>query len=232
MINSNPETVSTDFDISDKLYFEPLALEDVLEIVRWERPLGVVVQLGGQTPLQLTKPLEAAGVRILGTAPDAIDVAEDRERFEALARRLGITQPPNGIARSVAEAVAVAQRIGYPVLVRPSYVLGGRAMEIVYDDGSLRDYFERAARVAPEHPVLIDRFLEDAFEADVDAIADGRRSVIGGGMQHIEDAGVHSGDSACVLPPYLIGDRQVAGKRRYTKGVAQGPGGGGVVKRP
>ena len=229
MINCNPETVSTDFDISDKLYFEPLTLEDVLEIVRWERPFGVVVQLGGQTPLQLTKPLEAAGVRILGTAPDAIDVAEDRERFEALARRLGITQPPNGIARSVAEAVAVAERIGYPVLVRPSYVLGGRAMEIVYDDGSLRDYFERAARVAPEHPVLIDRFLEDAFEADVDAIADGRRSVIGGVMQHIEDAGVHSGDSACVLPPYLIGDRQVAEMRRYTKAFAEALGVVGLI---
>src|SRR2546427_314844 len=229
MINCNPETVSTDFDISDKLYFEPLTLEDVLEIVRWERPFGVVVQLGGQTPLQLTKPLEAAGVRILGTAPDAIDVAEDRERFEALARRLGVTQPANGTARSVAEAVAVARRIGYPVLVRPSYVLGGRAMEIVYDDGSLRDYFERAARVAPEHPVLIDRFLEDAFEADVDAIADGRRSVIGGVMQHIEDAGVHSGDSACVLPPYLIGDRQVEEMRRHTKAFAEALGVVGLI---
>src|SRR2546422_38621 len=229
MINSNPETASTDFDISDKLYFEPLTFEDVVEITRWERPKGVVVQLGGQTPLQLAKPLEAAGVPVLGTAPDAIDVAEDRERFEALARRLGITQPPNGIARSVAEAVAVARRIGYPVLVRPSYLLGGRAMEIVYDDGSLRDYFERAARVAPEHPVLIDRFLEDAFEADVDAIADGRRSVIGGVMQHIEDAGVHSGDSACVLPPYLIGDRQVEGMRRHTKAFAEALGVVGLI---
>src|SRR3989442_1600193 len=229
MINCNPETVSTDFDISDKLYFEPLTLEDVLEIVRWERPLGVVVQLGGQTPLQLAKPLEAAGIRILGTAPDAIDVAEDRERFEALARRLGITQPPNGIARSVAEAVAVARRIGCPVLVRPSYVLGGRAMEIVYDDAWLRAYFERAARVAPEHPVLIDRFLEDAFEGDVDAIADGRRVVIGGVMQHIEDAGVHSGDSACVLPPYLIGDRQVDEMRRHTKAFAEALGVIGLI---
>src|SRR6267142_2477259 len=172
MINSNPETVSTDFDISDKLYFEPLTLEDVLEIVRWERPKGVVDQLGGQTPLRLTKPLEAAGVPILGTPPDSIDIAEDRERFEALGRRLGVTQPENGLARSVDEAVAVAVRIGYPVLVRPSYVLGGRAMEIVYDLGSLRDFFEKAARVAPEHPVLIDRFLEDAFEGDVDAIAE------------------------------------------------------------
>ena len=224
MINSNPETVSTDFDISDKLYFEPLTFEDVLEITRWEKPKGVVVQFGGQTPLQLTKPLEAAGVPVLGTPPDAIDIAEDRERFEELADKLGVTQPPNGIARSVEEAVGVAQRIGYPVLVRPSYVLGGRAMEIVYDDDSLRDYFVKAARVAPEHPVLIDRFLEDAFEADVDAIADGTRCVIGGVMQHIEDAGVHSGDSACVLPPYLIGDRQVDEMRRSTKAFAKALG--------
>ncbi len=224
MINSNPETVSTDFDISDKLYFEPLTLEDVLEIVRWERPTGVVVQLGGQTPLRLTKPLEAEGVPILGTSPDAIDIAEDRERFEGLVRRLGVTQPANGTARSVDEAVKVAERIGYPVLIRPSYVLGGRAMEIVYDQGSLRDFFERAARVAPEHPVLIDRFLEDAFEGDVDAIADGRRCVVGGVMQHIENAGVHSGDSACVLPPYLIGDRQVEEMRRHTMAFAEALG--------
>ena len=224
MINSNPETVSTDFDISDKLYFEPLTFEDVIEIVQWERPKGVVVQLGGQTPLQLTRRLEAAGVPILGTTPDAIDTAEDRERFAALARRLGVTQPENGLARSVDEAVAVAVRIGYPVLVRPSYVLGGRAMEIVYDEGTLRDYFLRAARVAPEHPVLIDRFLEDAFEADVDAIADGHRCVVAGVMQHIEDAGVHSGDSACVLPPYLIGDRQVEEMRRHAQSFAQALG--------
>jgi len=229
MINSNPETVSTDFDISDKLYFEPLTLEDVLEIVRWERPKGVVVQLGGQTPLRLTKPLEAAGVPILGTPPDSIDIAEDRGRFEALADRLGVTQPANGTARSVEEAVKVAERIGFPVLVRPSYVLGGRAMEIVYDEGSLRDYFEKAARVAPEHPVLIDRFLEDAFEGDVDALADGSRCVIGGVMQHIEDAGVHSGDSACVLPPYLIGDRQVDEMRRYTKAFAEALGVVGLI---
>jgi carbamoyl-phosphate synthase large subunit len=229
MINSNPETVSTDFDISDKLYFEPLTFEDVLEIARWERPKGVVVQLGGQTPLQLTKPLEAAGIPILGTSPDAIDIAEDRERFEALADKLGVAQPPNGIARSVEEAVAVAQRIGYPVLVRPSYVLGGRAMEIVYDDGSLREYFVKAARVAPDHPVLIDHFLEDAFEADVDAIADGTRCVIGGVMQHIEDAGVHSGDSACVLPPYLIGDRQVEEMRRHTQAFAKALGVVGLI---
>ncbi|HXQ27634.1 MAG TPA: carbamoyl-phosphate synthase large subunit [Gemmatimonadales bacterium] len=224
MINSNPETVSTDFDISDKLYFEPLTLEDVLEIVRLERPRGVVVQLGGQTPLRLTKPLEAAGIPILGTSPDAIDVAEDRGRFEALARELGINQPASGTARSVEEAVAVAERIGFPVLIRPSYVLGGRAMEIVYDPGSLREFFVKAARVAPEHPVLIDRFLEDAFEGDVDAIADGTRCVVGGVMQHIENAGIHSGDSACVLPPYLIGDRQVEEMRRHTQALARALG--------
>jgi carbamoyl-phosphate synthase large subunit len=229
MINSNPETVSTDFDISDKLYFEPLTFEDVIEIIHLEQPRGVVVQLGGQTPLRLTTALAAAGVKILGTSPDAIDMAEDRQRFEQLARRLGINQPPNGSARSVAEAVAVAERIGFPVLIRPSYVLGGRAMEIVYDVASLREFFERAARVAPEHPVLIDRFLEDAFEADVDAIADGQRCVVGGVMQHIEDAGIHSGDSACVLPPYLIGDRQVEELRRYTKAFAAALGVVGLI---
>jgi carbamoyl-phosphate synthase large subunit len=221
MVNSNPETVSTDFDISDALYFEPLTLEDVLEIVALERPLGVVVQLGGQTPLRLARALEREGVPILGTSPDAIDAAEDRGRFEALTRELGVAQPASGIAHSVEEAVAVAGRVGYPVLVRPSYVLGGRAMEIVYDDPSLRSYFARAARVAPEHPVLIDSFLEDAFEADVDAIADGTRCVIGGVMQHIEDAGIHSGDSACVLPPYLITESQVEEMRRHTRAFAE-----------
>ena len=229
MINSNPETVSTDFDISDKLYFEPLTFEDVIEIVRWERPKGVVVQLGGQTPLRLTAALAEAGVPILGTSPDAIDIAEDRGRFEQLVTRLGVTQPANGTARSVDEAVRVAERIGYPVLIRPSYVLGGRAMEIVYDAGTLREFFELAARVAPEYPVLCDRFLEDAFEADVDAIADGHRCVIGGVMQHIEDAGVHSGDSACVLPPYLIGDRQVEEMRRHTKAFAEALGVIGLI---
>jgi carbamoyl-phosphate synthase large subunit len=221
MVNSNPETVSTDFDISDALYFEPLTLEDVLEVVAVERPLGVIVQLGGQTPLRLARGLERAGVRILGTSPEAIDLAEDRGRFEALTRGLGVAQPPSGVATSVDEAVAVAERVGYPVLVRPSYVLGGRAMEIVYDPQSLRGYFARAVRVAPEHPVLIDHFLEDAFEADVDAIADGTRCVIGGVMQHIEDAGVHSGDSACVLPPYLLTDAQVEEMRQHTRAFAQ-----------
>ncbi|HEV2084129.1 MAG TPA: carbamoyl-phosphate synthase large subunit [Gemmatimonadales bacterium] len=221
MVNSNPETVSTDFDISDALYFEPLTLEDVLEVVAVEQPIGVVVQLGGQTPLRLARALEREGVAILGTSPEAIDLAEDRGRFEAITRELGVAQPPSGIAHSVDEAVAVAARVGYPVLVRPSYVLGGRAMEIVYDDASLRNYFARAVRVAPEHPVLIDSFLEDAFEADVDAIADGTRCVIGGVMQHIEDAGIHSGDSACVLPPYLITEAQVDEMRRHTRAFAE-----------
>jgi carbamoyl-phosphate synthase large subunit len=221
MVNSNPETVSTDFDISDALYFEPLTLEDVLEIVHVEQPIGVVVQLGGQTPLRLARGLEREGVRILGTSPEAIDLAEDRGRFEAITRELGVAQPPSGVAFSVDEAVGVAARVGYPVLVRPSYVLGGRAMEIVYDDASLRSYFARAARVAPEHPVLIDSFLEDAFEADVDAISDGTRCVIGGVMQHIEDAGIHSGDSACVLPPYLITEAQVDEMRRHTRAFAE-----------
>src|SRR5688572_11325071 len=229
MINSNPETVSTDFDISDKLYFEPLTLEDVLEIVQREKPVGVIVQLGGQTPLKLTRGLEAAGVRILGTSPDAIDTAEDRRRFDAIARKLGVMQPPNGTATSVSEAIGVAERIGYPVLVRPSYVLGGRAMEIVYDPPSLEDYFERAARVSEDRPVLIDRFLEDAFEADVDAISDGDDVVIGGIMQHIEDAGIHSGDSACVLPPYLISEKDMNVMREHTVAFAKALGVVGLI---
>jgi len=221
MINSNPETVSTDFDTSDKLYFEPLTLEDVLEVVEREQPLGVIVQLGGQTPLKLTRGLEAAGVRILGTSPDSIDAAEDRRRFEAIAREVGLTQPPNGTATSVREALDAAERIGYPVLVRPSYVLGGRAMQIVYDAASLEEYFVTAVRVSEERPVLIDRFLEDAFEVDVDALSDGTQVVIGGIMQHIEDAGIHSGDSACVLPPYLIGEQDMATMREQTAAMAR-----------
>jgi carbamoyl-phosphate synthase large subunit len=220
MVNSNPETVSTDYDTSDTLYFEPLTLEDVLEIAELEKPIGVVVQLGGQTPLKLARGLEQAGVPILGTSPDAIDLAEDRKRFEALARELGVAQPPSGAAQSLDDAIRVADRIGYPILVRPSYVLGGRGMRIVYDRQSLTDYFESAVRVAPGHPVLIDSFLEDAFEADVDAIADGTQCIIGGVMQHIEDAGIHSGDSACVLPPYLITDDQVEQMRRFTREFA------------
>jgi carbamoyl-phosphate synthase large subunit len=229
MVNSNPETVSTDFDVSDALYFEPLTLEDVLEIVQLERPAGVVVQLGGQTPLRLARALEREGVPVLGTTPEAIDTAEDRGRFEALARELRVTQPASGTAFSVEDAVAVARRIGYPVLVRPSYVLGGRAMEIVYDEASLRSYFDRAVPVAPEHAVLIDQFLEDAFEADVDAIADGTRCVIGGVMQHIEDAGIHSGDSACVLPPYLITEQQVEQMRQHTRAFAERLGVVGLI---
>jgi carbamoyl-phosphate synthase large subunit len=229
MINSNPETVSTDFDTSDKLYFEPLTLEDVLEIVQREEPQGVIVQLGGQTPLKLTRDLEAAGVRILGTSPDAIDIAEDRRRFEKIARELGLEQPANGTAVSVEEALAAAERIGYPVLVRPSYVLGGRAMQIVYDAPSLQEYFATAARVSEERPVLIDRFLEDAFECDVDAISDGARVVIGGIMQHIEDAGIHSGDSACVLPPYLIGERDMQTMREQTVALASALGVVGLI---
>jgi carbamoyl-phosphate synthase large subunit len=220
MVNSNPETVSTDFDVSDKLYFEPLTLEDVLEIVRLEDPLGVVVQLGGQTPLKLAQPLERLGVKVLGTSVEAIDRAEDRERFEALARGLGARQPPNGLAVSVDQAAEIAARVGYPVLLRPSYVLGGRGMEIVYDEPSLRDYFQRAVAVSHERPVLIDRFLEDAFEADVDALSDGETVVIGGVMQHIEEAGVHSGDSACVLPPYMLRDDQIEEMRELTRRFA------------
>ncbi|CAA9308431.1 MAG: Carbamoyl-phosphate synthase large chain [uncultured Gemmatimonadaceae bacterium] len=229
MINSNPETVSTDFDTSDKLYFEPLTLEHVLEVVEREQPVGVIVQLGGQTPLKLTHGLAAAGVRILGTSPDAIDVAEDRRRFDAIARELGIRQPENGTATSVDEAIASAARIGYPVLVRPSYVLGGRAMQIVYDDAELRDYFVTAARVSEARPVLIDRFLEDAYEADVDAVCDGTRVVIGGVMQHIEEAGIHSGDSACVLPPYLITAEAAATMREHTAALAMALGVVGLI---
>ncbi|MEO7082797.1 MAG: carbamoyl-phosphate synthase large subunit [Gemmatimonadaceae bacterium] len=229
MINSNPETVSTDFDTSDKLYFEPLTLEDVLEIVDREQPIGVIVQLGGQTPLKLTRPLEAAGVRILGTSPDSIDVAEDRRRFDKIARELGLQQPPNGTATSVDEAETIAIRVGYPVLVRPSYVLGGRAMQIVYDVESLQQYFATAVRVSEERPVLVDRFLEDAFECDVDAISDGNRVVIGGIMQHIEDAGIHSGDSACVLPPYRIGAADMQSMREQTVALAKALGVVGLI---
>ena len=229
MVNSNPETVSTDFDTSDTLYFEPLTFEDVLEVVDREKPEGVIVQLGGQTPLKLTRALEAAGVKILGTSPDAIDTAEDRKRFDAIARSLGLQQPPNGMATSVGEALDIAAKIGYPVLVRPSYVLGGRAMQIVYDPPSLEGYFATAALVSEDRPVLIDRFLEDAFECDVDAISDGETVVIGAIMQHIEDAGIHSGDSACVLPPYLIGEADMETMREQTIALAKALGVVGLI---
>ncbi len=201
MVNCNPETVSTDYDTADRLYFEPLTFEDVMEIVEKEKPQGVIVQFGGQTPLKLALPLFHAGVPIIGTSPESIDLAEDRKRFGLLARRLGIPQPEAGTARSVEEAVGVARSIGFPVLVRPSYVLGGRAMAIIYDENSLQSYMASAVEAAPRHPVLIDKFLEDAREYDVDAVADGKRVVIGGIMEHIEEAGIHSGDSTSVLPP-------------------------------
>jgi len=206
MINCNPETVSTDFDTSDRLFFEPLTLEDVLEIIHLEKPMGVIVQYGGQTPLKLARALEAAGAPIIGTSPDSIDLAEDRERFQKLVDRLGIKQPPNRTARSLDEALRSAKEIGYPLVVRPSYVLGGRAMEIVFNDEDLKRYMREAVSVSNESPVLLDRFLDDAIEMDVDAVCDGQRVVIGGLMQHIEQAGVHSGDSACSIPPYDLAD--------------------------
>jgi carbamoyl-phosphate synthase large subunit len=204
MINCNPETVSTDYDTSDRLYFEPLTFEDVMEIVAVEKPYGVIVQYGGQTPLNLALRLQAAGVPILGTSPESIDLAEDRERFGSLLRQLDIPQPRNGTARSSEEARQVAAGIGYPILVRPSYVLGGRAMQIVYDEESLGRYMTSAVQASPEHPILIDEFLEDAFEYDVDALCDGERCLIAGVMEHVEEAGIHSGDSTCVLPPIMI----------------------------
>jgi len=217
MVNCNPETVSTDYDTSDRLYFEPLAFEDVMNVIEKEQPEGVVVQFGGQTPLRLSVPLHEAGVKILGTSPDATDIAEDRKRFSALLDELGIRQPESGTAVSLEEAKQVAARIGYPVLVRPSYVLGGRAMAIVYDASRLEEYVREAVKASPEHPILIDRFLEDAFEVDVDALGDGERVVIGGILQHIEQAGIHSGDSAMVLPTYKIAPPHLETIRRYTR---------------
>jgi carbamoyl-phosphate synthase large subunit len=222
MVNCNPETVSTDYDTSDRLYFEPLTLEHVLNIVRVEKPVGVIVQFGGQTPLNLTKALAAEGVPIIGTSPDSIDVAEDRERFQRLLHDLGLKQPVNGIARSTDEAETIAARVGYPVLVRPSYVLGGRAMEIVHDEKSLKTYMTHAVEASPERPVLIDKFLNDAIEVDVDAVSDGKRVVIGGIMEHIEEAGIHSGDSACSLPPYSLGQDVLDEIRRQTVSLALG----------
>ena len=221
MVNSNPETVSTDYDTSDKLYFEPLTAEDVLSIADVEQPDGVIVQFGGQTPLNLARDLERGGLNIAGTSPDAIDLAEDRKRFGALIKELGIRQPENGTAVSTDEAIAIAEQIGYPVLLRPSYVLGGRAMAIVYDREALISYMRNAIEASPERPVLIDRFLEDAHEFDVDAVADPTAVVIGGIMQHIESAGVHSGDSACVLPPYKISDTNLDELRRHTHALAR-----------
>ena len=221
MVNCNPETVSTDYDISDRLYFEPLTLEDVLEIVAVEKPVGVIVQYGGQTPLKLARQLEANGVPIIGTSPDMIDCAEDRERFQAMLHRLGLRQPPNFTARSPAEALAAADDIGYPLVVRPSYVLGGRAMEIVHESRDLERYMQEAVKVSNDSPVLLDHFLSNATEVDVDAIFDGNTVLIGGIMEHIEEAGVHSGDSACSLPPFSLPAGMQDELRRQTEAMAR-----------
>ncbi len=220
MVNSNPETVSTDYDTSDKLYFEPLTLEDVIHIVETEKPMGVIVQFGGQTPLNLSSGLHRARVPILGTQPESIDRAEDRKHFQALLNKLGLVQPANDTALSIEEAVQAAQNIGYPVIVRPSYVLGGRAMKIVYDRAALENFTRLAIEASPGHPVLIDKFIEDAWEVDVDAISDGHTTIIGGIMEHIEEAGVHSGDSACVLPPTGISEAFINQISEATKAMA------------
>jgi len=222
MVNCNPETVSTDFDTSDRLYFEPLTLEDVLEIVDKEKPVGVIVQYGGQTPLKLALDLEANGVPIVGTSPDMIDAAEDRERFQKLLQDLALRQPPNRTARAESEALKLAEEIGYPLVVRPSYVLGGRAMEIVHEPRDLERYMREAVKVSHDSPVLLDRFLNDAIECDVDCICDGEEVFIGGVMQHIEQAGVHSGDSACSLPPYSLSEATIAELKRQTAAMARG----------
>lgn len=221
MVNSNPETVSTDYDTSDKLYFEPVFLEDVLNIIVKEKPIGVIVQLGGQTPLNLARDLEKAGVPILGTSPESIDIAEDRDRFKILVDRLGLIQPKNGVSVSFEGAREVAVQIGYPVVVRPSYVLGGRAMKIVYSESELFEFMNQAVEISPGHPVLIDKFLEDAIEVDVDAISDGETTIVAGIMEHIEEAGVHSGDSACVIPPFSLGDEIVDQIKLFTQALAR-----------
>ncbi|MEE9258858.1 MAG: carbamoyl-phosphate synthase large subunit, partial [Nitrospinaceae bacterium] len=221
MVNCNPETVSTDYDTSDRLYFEPLTYEDVMHIVQVEKPDGVIVQFGGQTPLRLAIPLMKSGVPIIGTSPDNIDRAEDRQRFKEVLEKLGLTQPANGTATSFEGAKLIAQEIEYPVVVRPSYVLGGRAMEIVYDEESLEHYMEHAVQASPEHPILIDDFLENATELDVDAISDGKDVVIGGVMEHIEEAGIHSGDSACSLPPYSVPRKILEEIKNQTRALAR-----------
>ncbi|MBU0573808.1 MAG: carbamoyl-phosphate synthase large subunit [Candidatus Margulisbacteria bacterium] len=221
MVNSNPETVSTDYDTSDRLYFEPLTREDVLNIIEKEQPLGVIVQFGGQTPLNLAIPLEDAGVNILGTSVDSIDRAEDRKRFKALLKKLKLIQPPNGIAASTKQAINIAKKIGYPVVVRPSYVLGGRAMEIVYDEKDLDEYMNHAVIASPKRPILVDKFLEDAIEIDVDCVSDGDTTLICGIMEHVEEAGIHSGDSACAIPPFSLSMSQIESIRENTIALAK-----------
>ena len=233
MVNCNPETVSTDYDTSDRLYFEPLTLEDVLEVVHAEQAVGpvagVICQLGGQTPLGLAQGLADAGVPIVGTTPEAIHLAEERGAFGRVLAEAGLTAPAHGMASSYGEAQAIAAEIGYPVLVRPSYVLGGRGMEIVYDDGALEGYIARATAISPEHPVLVDRFIDDAVEIDVDALFDGEELFLGGVMEHIEEAGIHSGDSSCALPPITLGDREIQRIREATEAIARGVGVLGLI---
>src|SRR5690606_693026 len=222
MVNCNPETVSTDYDTSDRLYFEPVTLEDVLEIVELEKPKGVIVHYGGQTPLKLARALEANGVPIIGTSPDSIDLAEDRERFQKLVDKLGLKQPPNRTARSADEALVLAREVGYPLVVRPSYVLGGRAMEVVHADADLERYMREAVKVSNDSPVLPDRFLDNAIEVDIAVVADAEGQVlVGGVMEHIEEAGVHSGDSSCSLPPYSLSDSTRARLRDQVAALAR-----------
>jgi carbamoyl-phosphate synthase large subunit len=220
MVNCNPETVSTDYDTSDRLYFEPLTAEDVLAVCEQEQPEGVIVQFGGQTPLKLARTLEEAGVRLLGTPVDAIHLAEDRGRFGELLERLGVKAPPYGTAFSAEEAIAVAERVGFPLLVRPSYVLGGRAMEICYSTEDLQTYLDKYVKADQEHPLLVDRFLENAIEVDVDALGDGEDVYVAGIMQHVEEAGVHSGDSACVIPPLSLGEEMLEKIRATSRKIA------------
>ena len=233
MVNCNPETVSTDYDTADRLYFEPLTLEDVLEVVHAERQAGpvagVIVQLGGQTPLRLAQALKDAGVPIVGTSPEAIHLAEERGAFGQVLAEANLPAPKHGLARSAVEAKRIADEIGYPVLVRPCYVLGGRGMEIVYDENTLASYIERATEVSPDHPVLVDQFLDDAVEIDVDALYDGTDLYLGGVMEHIEEAGIHSGDSACALPPITLGAEVVDRIRRSTEAIARGVGVRGLI---
>ena len=221
MINSNPETVSTDFDVSDKLYFEPIVAEDVFEIIRHENPEGVVVQFGGQTPLKLTDEFEKNGVKILGTPPSSIDTAENREKFKSFLSEFNFLQPENRIAQTSSEAFDAVNELGYPVIVRPSYVLGGRAMELIYTDSDLKNYLNNQLEISKDNPLLIEKFLDDAVELDIDIVCDGENALVGGVLQHIEEAGIHSGDSSCSFPPYSVGDTQLHTLKKEIKAVAK-----------